>query len=71
MSFTGNQMIDGDDGKHPFSPFYLGESVGPELKKCAYCREEFETDELNESVDGPACSKCLEEIKEYERSEKE
>ena len=35
MRYYNNQMIDGDDGSHPFSPYYV--EVESDAPKCDHC----------------------------------
>lgn len=41
---TGNHLVDGDNGSHPFSPYYTGKEITP-TKRCDVC--EYEHDESN------------------------
>ena len=58
MRYSGNYMIDGDDGSHPSSPYYMGEEK-IEHYNCMYCDEEFPEDELYEPYYGNhVCIEC-------------
>ena len=50
----GNHMV-GDE-----SDYWKDKKQKPII--CCYCGDEFESNQIRETQDGPACLKCLEEI---------
>jgi len=51
MNYTGNHMVDADDGKHPFSPYYMGEGDEQQFFICDECGCETTNKEL-------LCNRC-------------
>lgn len=65
----GNNMIDGDDGSHPFSPKYMEKRQTIELQCCSLCGRYFENglvvnidkideDEYNLHIEDIVCDEC-------------
>ena len=67
--YTGNWMIDGDDGRHPFSPIYKEkESDFVQADWCVMCGDYYHKSEEG-TID--ACGKCMHDEDYLEKKLKE